>query len=68
MKSVSLTGIQRQSNAEYRAAIEAFRVSPDQGFAKLQHLGAIREIPYLERRQAVADVYREMSADPGRVF
>jgi hypothetical protein len=66
MTSVSLTGIQRQSNAEYRAAIEAFRVSPDQGFAKLQDLGAIREIPYLERGQAVADAYREMSADPGK--
>ena len=66
MTSVSLTGIQRQSNAEYRSAIETFRVSPDQGFAKLQDLGAIREIPYLERGQAVADAYREMSADPGR--
>ncbi len=66
MTSISLTGIQRQSNAEYRSAIKAFRVSPDQGFAKLQDLGAIREIPYLERGQAVADAYREMSADPGK--
>lgn len=66
MTSVSLTGIQRQSNPEYRAAIEAFRVSPDQGFARLQDLGAIREVPYLERGQAVAGLYRDMSVDPGK--
>lgn len=66
MTSVSLTGIQRQSNAEYRAAIEVFRTSADQGFAKLQDIGAIREIPYLERGQAVADTYRAMTADPGK--
>ena len=66
MTSVSLTGIQRQSNPAYREAIETFRKSPVQGFAKLQDLGAIREVPYLERAQAVADVYREMTAQPGR--
>ena len=64
MTSVSLTGIQRQSNPEYRDAIEAFRKSPEQGFGKLQDLGAVREVPYLERAQAVAVVYREMTADP----
>jgi conjugative relaxase-like TrwC/TraI family protein len=66
MTSVSLTGIQRQSNPEYREAIETFRQSPDQGFAKLQDLGALREVPYTERAKAVADVYREMTAEPGR--
>jgi ATP-dependent exoDNAse (exonuclease V) alpha subunit len=66
MTSVSLTGIQRQSNPEYREAIETFRQSPDQGFAKLQDLGAVREVPYIERAQAVADIYREMTAEPGR--
>ena len=66
MTSVSLTGIQRQSNLEYRDAIETFRKSPDQGFAKLQNMGAVREVPYLERAQAVADVYRESTAAPGR--
>ena len=66
MTSVSLTGIQRQSNLEYRAAIETFRQSPDQGFAKLQDLGAVREVPYIERAQAVAVVYREMTPEPGR--
>ena len=66
MTSVSLTGIQRRSNPEYRKAIELFRQSPDQGFAKLQDLGALREVPYTERAQAVADVYREMTAESGR--
>ena len=66
MTSVSLTGIQRQSNPEYREAIETFRQSPDQGFAKLQDLGAVREVPYMERAQAVADVYRKMAGEPGR--
>jgi conjugative relaxase-like TrwC/TraI family protein len=66
MMNVSLNGIQRQSNREYREAIETFRQSPDQGFAKLQDLGAMREVPYMERAQAVADVYREMTAEPDR--
>jgi conjugative relaxase-like TrwC/TraI family protein len=66
MTSVSLTGIQRQSNLEYRDAIETFRKSPDQGFAKLQDMGAVREVPYLERAQAVADVYRELTAGQTR--
>jgi conjugative relaxase-like TrwC/TraI family protein len=66
MTSVSLTGIQRQSNLEYRDAIETFRKSPDQGFAKLQDMGAVREVPYMERAQAVADVYRELTAEQNR--
>jgi hypothetical protein len=45
---------------------QTFRKSPDQGFAKLQNLGAVREVPYIERAQAVADVYREMTAGLGQ--
>jgi ATP-dependent exoDNAse (exonuclease V) alpha subunit len=66
MANVSLTGIQRQSNLEYRDAIETFRKSPDQGFAKLQDMGAVREVPYLERAQAVAEVYRELTTGQHR--
>ena len=66
MTSVSLTGNQRQSNRDYREAIETFGRSPDQGFAKLQDLGAVREVPDIDRTQKVADVYREMTAKPGR--
>jgi conjugative relaxase-like TrwC/TraI family protein len=66
MTSISLTGNQRQSNRDYREAIETFRSSPDQGFAKLQDLGAVRVVPHIDRAQKVADVYREMTAEPGR--
>jgi conjugative relaxase-like TrwC/TraI family protein len=66
MTSVSLTGNQRQSNRDYREAIETFGRSPDQGFAKLQDLGAVREVPDIDRTQKVADIYREMTAEPGR--
>lgn len=66
MKSISLTGVQRQTQAEYRDAIQTLRQAPEQGFQKLEQLGAIREVPYLERPQAVASAYRELSTDPSR--
>ena len=66
MKSVSLTGVQRQRQAEYRDAIQTLRQAPEQGFQKLKQLGAIREVPYLERPQAVAAAYRELTTDPNR--
>ena len=66
MKSVSLTGVQRQTQAEYRDAIQTLRQAPEQGFQKLEQLGAIREVPYLERPQAVATAYRELTTDPNR--
>ena len=66
MKSVSLTGVQRQTKAEYRDAIQTLRHSPEQGFEKLEKLGAVREVPYLERAEAVASAYRELTTDPGR--
>jgi conjugative relaxase-like TrwC/TraI family protein len=64
MKSVSLTGVQRQTQAEYRDAIQTLRQAPEQGFQKLEQLGAIHEVPYLERPQAVASAYRELTTDP----
>ena len=66
MKSVSLTGVQRQTQADYRDAIQTLRQAPEQGFQKLEQLGAIREVPYLERPQAVASAYRELATDPSR--
>ncbi len=66
MKWVSLTGVQRQTQAEYRDAIQTLRQAPEQGFQKLAQLGAIREVPYLERPQAVASAYRELTTDPNR--
>src|SRR6202453_866092 len=66
MKSVSLTGVQRQTQAEYRDAIQTLRDSPEQGFEKLEKLGAVREVPYLDTARTVAAAYRELAADPIR--
>jgi conjugative relaxase-like TrwC/TraI family protein len=66
IKCASLTGVQRQTQAEYRDAIQTLRQAPEQGFQKLEQLGAIREVPYLERPQAVASAYRELTTDPNR--
>jgi hypothetical protein len=66
MRNVSLTGVQRQTEAEYRDAIQTLRHSPDQGFEKLEKLGAVREVPYLERSEAVASAYQKLTTDPTR--
>lgn len=66
MKSISLTGVQRQTQPEYRDAIQTLRQFPEQGFQKLEALGAIREVPYAERAQMVAAIYQEQTADPSR--
>ena len=66
MKSVSLTGVQRQTQTEYRDAIQTLRQSPERGFEKLEQLGAVREVAYLERAREVASAYRELATDPGR--
>lgn len=66
MKSVALTGVQRQTHAQYRDAIQTLRQAPEQGFEKLERLGAVHEVPFVERGRAVADLYRDMSADPSR--
>jgi ATP-dependent exoDNAse (exonuclease V) alpha subunit len=66
MKSVSLTGVQRQSNVQYRDAVQTLRDSPERGFEKLEELGAVREVPGAGRPRAVADLYREMTADPAK--
>jgi conjugative relaxase-like TrwC/TraI family protein len=66
MRSVSLTGVQRQSNAAYKDAIQTLRESPEEGFEKLERLGSVHEVSFAERGRAVADLYREMTADPSR--
>jgi ATP-dependent exoDNAse (exonuclease V) alpha subunit len=66
MKSISLTGVQRQTQPEYRDAIQTLRHSPEQGFQKLEALRAVQEVPIAERAQTVADIYREMTSGPSR--
>jgi conjugative relaxase-like TrwC/TraI family protein len=66
MRSTSLSDVQRQTHTHYRDAIQTLRQSPEEGFEKLERLGAVREVPFAERARAVADLYREMTADPLR--
>jgi ATP-dependent exoDNAse (exonuclease V) alpha subunit len=66
LKSVSLTGIQRQTNAQYRDAIQTLRDSPERGFEKLEEMGAVREVRAADRPRAVADLFREMTTGPAR--
>jgi hypothetical protein len=40
LKSVCLFEVQRQTNAEYKAAVEALRIHPAEGFSKLEAMGA----------------------------
>jgi ATP-dependent exoDNAse (exonuclease V) alpha subunit len=64
LKNVSLLQVQRQTNAEYRAAVEALRVRPSEGFAKLEAMGAIREVDWRLRAQEVSQAYRQAAAVP----
>lgn len=66
IKSVSLRQVQRQTNAEYKAAVEALRSNPAKGFNKLQAMGAIREVDWRLRAQEVSQAYREASLLPNR--
>ncbi|MFZ0540336.1 MAG: AAA family ATPase, partial [Candidatus Sulfotelmatobacter sp.] len=63
LKSVSLTEVQRQTNSLYREAVKTMRHSPEEGFAQLEKLGAIREVPVFDRGQIVAELHREFRAE-----
>ncbi len=62
IKGVSLREIKRQTNAEYRAAVEALRGHPADGFAQLESMGAIREVDWRLRAREVSQAYTEASA------
>ena len=61
LKTVELKSVQRQQGA-YREAIEFLREAPRQGFFMLEKMGAIRQVPFLERPEAAAEAYREAMA------
>jgi ATP-dependent exoDNAse (exonuclease V) alpha subunit len=63
LKSVSLTEVQRQTNSLYREAVKTMRHSPEEGFAQLERLGAIREVSIFDRGQIVAELHREFRAE-----
>lgn len=62
LKSVSLTKIQRQTSEDYREAIQELRRNPEAGFEKLDSIGAVQEVPYAERAQAIAETYASSSS------
>jgi hypothetical protein len=64
LKSVSLIQVQRQTNAEYKAAVEALRHHPAEGYERLEKMGAIREVDWRLRGQEVSRAYREAAAIP----
>ena len=62
LKSVSLSEVQRQTDQGYREAIQDLRRDPERGFDKLEQIGAVREVPWSDRAQAVQQVYSEAQA------
>ncbi len=64
LKSVSLLQVQRQTNAEYKAAVEALRTRPAEGFSKLEAMGAVRQVDWRLRAQEVSKAYQEAAAVP----
>jgi AAA domain/TrwC relaxase len=59
LKTVALTQVQRQTRRDYRDAIQELRRHPERGFAKLDAIGAVREVSFANRAQAVADAFAE---------
>jgi conjugative relaxase-like TrwC/TraI family protein len=57
LKTFALTQVQRQTTRDYRDAIQELRHHPERGFAKLDAIGAVREVAFANRAQAVAEAY-----------
>ncbi len=59
LKSTVLTQVQRQTVKDYRDAIKELRRNPALGFEKLDAIGAVREVAWLDRAQAVARAFTD---------
>src|SRR6266540_2302582 len=59
LKSASLTQVQRQTEKDYREAIQELRNNPERGFEKLDAIGAVHEVAWLDRAQTVARVFAD---------
>jgi ATP-dependent exoDNAse (exonuclease V) alpha subunit len=59
LKTVSLVQVQRQTNANYKAAVESLRVKTAEGYPKLEAMGAIREVDWRFRGKEVSKAYHE---------
>jgi len=63
LKSARLTSVERQKVNVYREAIQELRNDPASGFEKLESMGALREVGWAERAQAVAAAYTESKSN-----
>jgi conjugative relaxase-like TrwC/TraI family protein len=62
LHSVELNQVQRQISQDYREAIKELRRDPARGFEKLDRMGAIRQVPWLDRAKEVARAFSEDGA------
>ena len=62
LRTIELNHVQRQITRDYREAMKELRLDPGRGFEKLDKIGAIREVPWLERAQEVAKAFSEAEA------
>ena len=62
LKSVALSQVQRQIDADYREAIQELRRSPEGGFEKLDRIGAIHQVAWADRPSTVAKAYAESAS------
>jgi conjugative relaxase-like TrwC/TraI family protein len=62
LRTIELSQVQRQITQDYRDAVKELRHDPGHGFEKLDRIGAIREVPWLERAQEVAKAFSEAKA------
>ena len=61
LQSTSLTKVERQTNPEYREAVEELRRNPARGFEKLEQMGAVHEVSFDDRAAAIVQAYRAAS-------
>jgi ATP-dependent exoDNAse (exonuclease V) alpha subunit len=62
LKSVELTQVRRQPVGAYRDAIHELRRNPALGIARLEAMGAVREVAWLDRPQAIAQAFAEFQS------
>jgi AAA domain len=68
LKSIALTEVQRQKPKDYRAAIQELRQNPERGFDNLEAIGAVQEIPWLDRAATIAKAYADSNSSTRSVL
>jgi len=57
LKGIALTQVQRQTQLDYRDAVQELRRDPERGFEKLDAMGAVRKVAHADRAHEVARQY-----------